>query len=89
MTQFLVTDENPKGYRLEDILSLIRKDVLTRAAKIADDIRPEARHVMRNNMKVLGLISGAIVLAEDSTATLDRAFGPHLRPTHVSARRKV
>ncbi len=76
MTHFLVTDENPKGYRLEDIMAMIRKDILTRTLKIADDHRSEARHVMNNNMKILGLLSDAIALAEDSTKVLDRAFGP-------------
>ncbi len=76
MTHFLVTEENPDGYRLEDILMLIRKDMLTRALKISDERRPEALHVMHNNMKILGLVSEAIALAEDSTRVLDRAFGP-------------
>ena len=75
MTHFLVTDDKPDGYRLEDILGLVRKDVLTRALKIADDKRAEAQHVMRNNMKILNLISEAITLAEDSTRVLDKAFG--------------
>lgn len=75
MTHFLVTDENPSGHRLEDILMMIRKDILTRASKIADDRRPEALHVMKNNMRILDLISDAISLAEDSTRVLDKAFG--------------
>jgi hypothetical protein len=75
MTHFLVTEENPKGYRLEEILYLIRKDVLTRALKIADDKRAEALHVMQNNMRILGLLSEAIALAEDSSSVLDKAFG--------------
>ena len=76
MTHFLVTDENPSGHRLEDILLMIRKDILTRAVKVADDRRIEALHVMRNNMKILDLLSEAIVLAEDSSRVLDKAFGP-------------
>ncbi len=76
VTHFLVTDENPKGYKLEDILSMIRKDILTRTLKIADDGRAEARRVMQNNMRILGLVSEAIALAEDSTAVLTRSFGP-------------
>ena len=75
MTHFLVTDDKPDGYRLEDILMLIRKDMLTRATKIADDRRPEALHVMQNNMQILQLISEAIALAEESTKVLDKAFG--------------
>ena len=75
MTHFLVTDEKPDGYKLEDILGLIRKDMLTRALKITDDHRAEAKHVMNNNMEILTLISQAIKLAEDSTRVLDKAFG--------------
>jgi len=75
MTHFLVTEQKPDGYRPEDILGLVRKDMLTRALKIADDKQPEAQHVMRKNMKILGLISDAISLAEDSTRVLDKAFG--------------
>lgn len=75
MTHFLVTEDKPDGYRLEDILGLVRKDMLTRALKIVDDNRPEAKHVMRNNMKILELVSQAIDLAEDSTRVIDKAFG--------------
>jgi hypothetical protein len=76
MTHFLVTKENPDGHRLEDILAMIRKDILTRTLKIADDQRAEARQVMQNNMKILGLVSEAIALAEHSTQILTKAFGP-------------
>ena len=76
MTHFLVTEDNPDGHKLEDVLMLIRKDVLTRALKIADDRRPEALHVIRNSTEILNLISQAIALAEDSTRVLDKAFGP-------------
>ena len=76
MTHFLVTDENPKGYKLEQILSMIRKDLISRALKVADDHRSEAQHVMQNDMKLLEILSEAIALAEDSTRVLDRALGP-------------
>ena len=76
MTHFLVSEENPAGHKLEDILNAIRKDVLTRCTKITDDPRPEAQYVLRNNIKILGLVSECISAAEDSTRTLDKAFGP-------------
>jgi hypothetical protein len=75
MTHFLVTEDKPDGHRLEDILIMIRKDMLTRALKIADDVRPEALHVMNNNMEILNLLSQAIQLAEDSSRVLTKAFG--------------
>ena len=75
MTHFLATDEKPEGYKLEDILSIIRQDILLRAGKIAGDNRPEARHVMANNMRILEKLTECIELAEDSTRVLDRTFG--------------
>jgi hypothetical protein len=76
MTRFLRSDENPTGHRLEDILGILRADTLTRCSKIATDERPEALHVLNNNIKILQLLSDAIELARDSTRTLDRSFGP-------------
>ncbi len=75
MTRFLISEENPKGSRLEDILTAIRRDVIVRCGKIVDDSQPEARQVLDNNMRILGLLSEAIGIAEDSTRVLDKAFG--------------
>ena len=77
MSRFLVTDENPDGYKLEDILGAIRNEVIQRAAKIMDDGRPEAVAVLNNNIKILDHLARSIVLAESSTAVLDKAFGQH------------
>jgi len=33
MTHFLVSDEKPDGSRLEDILNILRKDILIRCTK--------------------------------------------------------
>ncbi|MEQ8246692.1 MAG: histidine kinase [Alphaproteobacteria bacterium] len=79
MTHFLVSEDKPEGYRLEDILGVVRGDILKRAAKIADDHRPAAAHVLKNNLKILALLSEAISLAEDSTRVLERAFGPGVK----------
>lgn len=76
MTRYLVSDENPEGVKLEELLSGIRKDVLIRCTKIVDDTRPEAQHVLRNNTQILELLGEAIDFAMDSTQTLDKAFGP-------------
>ena len=77
MTQFLVTDENPQGYKLEEILSGIRNDIMVRATKIMDDTRPEARKVLENNLRILQLLTESIGVAEDSTRLLNKSFGPH------------
>ena len=75
MTHFLQTEENPDGYRLEDILQTLRADVMKRCELIANDRRPEARYVLKNNVEILQHLTLAIDLAFDSTATLDKAFG--------------
>jgi len=76
MTRFLISDENPTGRKLEDILLDLRGDVLKRSTKIAEDHRPEALHVLANNVKILDHLTAAMELAQDSTVKLDRAFGP-------------
>ena len=75
MSRFLVTDENPEGYKLEDILGAIRNEMFERATKIMDDKRPEAVAVMNNNIKILNHLAESIALAENSTMVLDKAFG--------------
>lgn len=75
-TKFLVTDDNPDGYKLEDILTVIRNDMLQRATKIMGDHRPEATAVMNNNIRILTIISESIELAKNSSDILDKAFGP-------------
>jgi len=76
MTKFLVSDENTQGYKLEEILLVIRADILMRCEKVVEDHRPEALHVMANNMKILDMLTQCIQLAMDSTTVLNRAFGP-------------
>lgn len=76
MTHFLITEENPDGLKLEDVLKKIRADVINRCGKIVNDPNTIAEKVVGNNIKILGLISEAINLAENSTQLLDKSFGP-------------
>ncbi len=76
MTRFLCSEKHPEGYKLEDLLMMLRAEVIHRCDAIATDKRPEALHVMSNNLKILGYMSESITLALDSTRVLDRAFGP-------------
>jgi hypothetical protein len=75
MSGFLITDDNPEGYKLEDILTAIRNEVIQRATKIMDDGRPEANMVVNNNIKILNHLAESITLAENSTSVLQKAFG--------------
>ena len=77
MSHFLITEENPSGHKLEDILTKVRSDIIHRCTKITDDSRIEAQTVLSNNMKILNLLTEAVDLATDSTRILDKAFGPN------------
>lgn len=75
MTELLLSDAKPDGYTLEDILRVLRKDILARSRKIQDDNRDEAQHVLANNIRILGLLTESIGLAEDSTYVLNKSYG--------------
>ncbi|MBT4044203.1 MAG: histidine kinase [Rhodospirillaceae bacterium] len=76
MTHFLKTDDNPDGHRLEDILVMVRGDMIKRAVLILDDDRPEARKVLANNVQIMSMLTECIDLAEENTTVLTKAFGP-------------
>lgn len=76
MTHFLATNDNPNGYKLEDVLSLIRQDVVKRIGKIVDDTRTEANQVLKNNIRILSLLTECIDIANSSTELLNKSFGP-------------
>ena len=76
MTHFLAIDDNPGGYKLEDILGSIRQGIFKRVDKILGDDKPEAKQVLKNNIKILGLLTESIEIAEHSTAVLDKDFDP-------------
>lgn len=78
MPQFLPTAERPEGHRLEEVLALVRNDLVRRMPKIVDDGRPEAEAVLANDIKILSLLEQAIALAHDSSRLLKRSFGDHV-----------
>jgi hypothetical protein len=76
MTRFLVSEDNPSGQKLEDVLTQVRAEILTRCQKIALDDRLEAHLVLANNVQILQHMTDCIELARGSTRILDKSFGP-------------
>jgi hypothetical protein len=76
MNRFLVSDDHPAGGKLEDVLTSIRAEILTRCQKIALDERMEAHLVLANNIQILAHMTDCIELARGSTRLLDKSFGP-------------
>lgn len=76
-TTFLRTTENPNGWTIEDLLTVVQNDMIIRCQKIVGDARPEARAVFNNNVEILSMLTKCIERAQESTHILNRAFGPH------------
>jgi hypothetical protein len=55
MTGFLASDTHPNGFKLEDLLLSLRREVAARMQKIMDYVRPEARLVVDNDVRILQL----------------------------------
>ncbi|MBM3557646.1 MAG: histidine kinase [Alphaproteobacteria bacterium] len=70
MTKLLVSESNPEGYTTESVLSVIRADIVKRMGRYAGDPRKEARQILDNNVRILGLLGEAIGLAETNTRIL-------------------
>jgi hypothetical protein len=76
MTRYLVSEDNPQGRKLEDILIELRAEILGRCTKLTGDSRQEALDVLANNVAILQNLTDSIEIAIDSTTLLDKAFGP-------------
>lgn len=74
MTHFFPSPDHPQGWMLEELLAQIQNDIVRRSEKIVDDMRPQARAVLHNNIEILGMLTACIHKAEESTRILE-SFG--------------
>lgn len=75
----LMAPDNAEGWKLEDLLARLQAEIAGKCAKIAGDGRPAARHVLRNNQQIIGLLAQAEALQRDSYDVL-AAVGPDQGP---------
>jgi len=75
----LMSPQNPDGWKLEELLHAVRHEVHDKADKIAGDPRSVARHVLRNNQQIMGLLQQAEALQRDSYDVLN-AMAPDQGP---------
>lgn len=81
MTQeILMSSTNPEGMKLEELLLQLQSEVRVKCGKIEGDARPQARHVLRNNQQIIGLLMQAEALQRDSYDVLN-AISPNQGPT--------
>ncbi|WP_114394698.1 histidine kinase [Oleisolibacter albus] len=72
MTLYLVSRDNPQGLKTEEILFALRADLLERMVSYRSDPRREMKAVLANNIRILGLLTEAMVLAEENTRIIDQ-----------------
>lgn len=76
-----MSDRNPTGWKLEELADQLAEEIeFHKSPKIADDKRPEARHVLRNNQRIVGHLKIIAALQRDSYDVLSR-LGPNQGPT--------
>lgn len=76
----LMSADNPGGAKLEEHLQELIDEIEAKCARIADDQRPEARDVLRNNRDIIARLKECIAFQDHSLKRLN-ALGPNQGPT--------
>ena len=76
MTRFWSTTERPEGFLLEELLKIVRDEIIVRSGILVGDNAPQVEQVLQNNIMILKLLTEAIQLADVSTRLLDDELGP-------------
>ena len=58
----LMGRDNPNGHCLEDLLNQLQQEISVKCDYICADTRLEAKHVLRNNQQIIGLLAQAEAL---------------------------
>lgn len=81
--EVLMSPDNPTGWKLEDLLARLCREVRAKCAKIADktETDPVALSVYRNNVKIIELLGQAEVAQRESYCLLHHEKGANKGPT--------
>jgi hypothetical protein len=75
----LMGTENPEGYKLEELLSQVKKEVSEKINKVINDPSPQAQLVVKNNLAIIEHLGAAEALQRSSFIVLD-AMKPNEGP---------
>jgi len=75
----LMGRDNPDGYKLEELLEQLQREIVTKCEYIKDDPRIVAKQVLANNNQIIGLLFQAETLQRLSYDLLD-AMGKNEGP---------
>jgi len=79
-TPILMSADNPTGWKLEELLAQVRKELLVKTEKITGDESTESMKVQCNNLSILRQLFNAEALQRESIAVL-AAKSPDQGPT--------
>lgn len=82
-TPILMSKENPNGWKLEELLAQVRKELLVKTEKITGDESAVSMKVQCNNLSIMRQLFNAEALQRDSIAALDAKApdeGPNGQP---------
>lgn len=69
-TPILMSKENPNGWKLEDLLCQVRKELLVKTEKITGDESAVSMKVQCNNLSIMRHLFNAEALQRESIAVL-------------------
>lgn len=78
--ELLMSNNNPNGWKLEELLEQIKQEIAQKINKIIDDTSPQAQLVVRNNQAIIEHLGAAEALQRSSFVVLD-AMKPNEGPT--------
>ncbi|MBH0174723.1 hypothetical protein IHV09_14235 [Fictibacillus sp. 23RED33] len=67
----LMGSENHNGWKLEELLAQVKKEVSQKINKIVNDPSPQAQLVVRNNLAIIEHLGAAEALQRSSYVVLD------------------
>lgn len=70
MANLLMSKDNPKGWKLEDLLTTPQDEIVDRMARIRGDARTETRRVLRNSAEIITMLGECSLKAQDSAKIL-------------------
>lgn len=71
----LLSADKPDGYRLVEIVQLVRRDLVLRLAPLSHDKRPHSAAMVSRYAEVLKLLSQAIKIAETAEDVVAHSYG--------------
>lgn len=77
----LMGTDNEHGWKLEDLLEKIRKEVKAKSAKIKESPHPQRDMILTNNGRIMEHLHNAISYQKETYRQLD-AVAPNRGPKH-------